>query len=79
MYLKNIEKGERVQWHSYVWNTLTIPKHRFILWLAAIDKLKTETRLDRMGIFATDCLCPFCGLTPETVNHLFFVGVLPHY
>lgn len=71
MYLNNITQEENVQWPRYVCNRLSVPKHRFILWLATLDKLKTRTRLPRMGI-ADDCVCPICGVSPETVDHLFF-------
>ncbi|XP_056697909.1 uncharacterized protein [Spinacia oleracea] len=60
----------KVGWCKFVWNRLTVPKHRFILWLASHDRLKTRTRLHKMGI-GCDQLCPVCGNNDETVKHLF--------
>ncbi|XP_021848076.2 uncharacterized protein [Spinacia oleracea] len=77
MYQLHLTQRDNVQWHRYVWNRLSIPKHRFILWLATQDKLKTRTRLHKFGV-VDDCLCPICGSSPETVEHLFFKCVLSH-
>ncbi|XP_021867556.1 uncharacterized protein [Spinacia oleracea] len=54
-----------------VWNRLTIPKHRFILWLTMLDRLKTKERLHKVGITPDD-LCPICFTQVEKINHLFF-------
>ncbi|XP_021851006.1 uncharacterized protein [Spinacia oleracea] len=63
--------GTKVPWQKYVWNRLTIPKHRFIMWLAMLDRLKTKDRLFKVGISTGDS-CPICGAQVEKVEHLFF-------
>ena len=60
-----------MQWDVFVWNRLSIPKARFIAWLAFSRKLKTRDRLVQMGVLTED-MCPICGLYPESVEHLFF-------
>ncbi|XP_021855349.2 uncharacterized protein [Spinacia oleracea] len=71
MYTRMIEGGMKVQWSHYIWNRLTVPKHRFILWLAIQGKLKTKDRLHQYGI-GTDDLCSICGRETESSIHLFF-------
>lgn len=58
-------------WRDLVWNRLSIPKMRFICWLAASQGLKTKDKLHRIGVVDDD-LCPLCGLGAETHAHLFF-------
>ncbi|XP_021838846.2 uncharacterized protein [Spinacia oleracea] len=77
MYQLHLRQRDNVQWHRYVWNRLSTPKYRFILWLATQDKLKTRTRLQKFGV-VDDCICPICGSSPETMEHLFFKCVLSH-
>lgn len=59
-----------VDWSYAVWERAIIPKHRFILWLAMLDRLQTTHRLNRMGISESDT-CIICGARPETQEHLF--------
>ncbi|XP_056685740.1 uncharacterized protein [Spinacia oleracea] len=63
--------GDRVTWQKYVWNRLTIPKHRFILWLTMLDTLKTTERLHKVGIVYDD-LCPICFTHTEKIDHRFY-------
>lgn len=58
-------------WYRFIWNRLTIPKHRFTLWLALLDRLKTRAMLFRIGI-ADSNTCAICGNGFETSTHLFF-------
>ncbi|XP_021843839.1 uncharacterized protein [Spinacia oleracea] len=62
---------ETNHWSSFIWSRLTIPKHRFSLWLALLDRHKTKARLFLYGI-GDDNLCAICGSGPETSAHLFF-------
>ncbi|XP_056690288.1 uncharacterized protein [Spinacia oleracea] len=71
MYIKLCTPSERTQWARYIWNRLSVPKHRFSLWLALLDRHKTKSRLYQYGI-STDNLCAICGSAPETSTHLFF-------
>ncbi|XP_056695445.1 uncharacterized protein [Spinacia oleracea] len=71
MYIKLCTPSEITQWARYIWNRLSVPKHRFSLWLALLDRHKTKYRLHQYGI-STDNLCAICGSAPETSAHLFF-------
>lgn len=62
-------KANRQPWFKTVWCTLTPPKYAFCLWLAIRGRLRTTDRLQFMDI---DTRCPFCGLAPESISHLFF-------
>lgn len=48
-YLYN--QSPAVPWYRSVWFTGMIPKHAFILWLAALDRLSTRDRMRRWGGF----------------------------
>ncbi|XP_057528798.1 uncharacterized protein LOC130807557 [Amaranthus tricolor] len=60
-----------VDWCSWVWNRLNIPKTSFITWVAMWKRLSTKDRLKRFGVSSEDC-CPLCEKEPETIAHLFF-------
>ncbi|XP_048501464.2 uncharacterized protein LOC104897645 [Beta vulgaris subsp. vulgaris] len=63
--------GQNWRYSKGIWNRLSIPKHRFILWLALKQRLMTRERLAKMGI--TECTdCCLCGVDTETHEHLFF-------
>ncbi|XP_056685643.1 uncharacterized protein [Spinacia oleracea] len=53
-----------VGWSNLVWNRLSVPKHRFVLWLAMLDRLKTKGSLHKMGI-GNDNLCVICRCSEE--------------
>ncbi|KAG6764937.1 hypothetical protein POTOM_032428 [Populus tomentosa] len=40
-------KGESVQWTRVVWEEWSLPRTRFILWLAALGRLRTRDRLTK--------------------------------
>ncbi|XP_062100790.1 uncharacterized protein LOC133806714 [Humulus lupulus] len=61
----------RVFWDDIVWNRGVVPKHRFIGWLAASNRLHTRDRLHHMGIILNSN-CLFCDIQEETIEHLFF-------
>lgn len=61
----------KVRWRYLVRNRISIPKSRFICWLAARQGLKTKDKLCQLGVAADD-LCPLCGLYTESHQHLFF-------
>ncbi|XP_056692216.1 uncharacterized protein [Spinacia oleracea] len=74
--IKNIYGGlctqqPKVHWHRFVWNRFSVPKHRFTLWLALLDRLKTRARLFKIGV-GDDPSCAICGSVVETCSHLFF-------
>ena len=49
----------------------SIPKHRYIFWLAMLDKLKTRDKLKLMGVI-DDESCSICHASKESIEHLFF-------
>ena len=59
------------QWSYCVWNRLTIPKHRFIMWMDVKDRLKINARLKKMNISDNDS-CQICAQHVEDIPHLFF-------
>lgn len=61
----------KAPWRHLVWNCISVPKHRFVSWLAAKQKLRTKDKLLRLGLVKDD-LCPLCSMYPETTKHLFF-------
>ncbi|KAK7260138.1 hypothetical protein RIF29_25934 [Crotalaria pallida] len=52
------------------WNSFSVPKHAFIVWLTLHDRLKTRSRLSHFLHILT--VCNFCNSGVETRNHLFF-------
>ena len=66
--------GQPVDWAIFVWNRSSIPKARFILWLAVNERLKSRDKLFALGLISTD-VCPLCGLTTESNTHLFFTCI----
>ncbi|GJZ20771.1 RNA-directed DNA polymerase, eukaryota, reverse transcriptase zinc-binding domain protein [Tanacetum coccineum] len=52
-----------VQWWKVVWFSQNIPKHPFILWLAIQDRLSTQDKLQKWGIYAVN---------RKDLPHLFF-------
>ncbi|XP_074266903.1 uncharacterized protein LOC141590195 [Silene latifolia] len=73
-YVTIRDKGERVQWHQFVWNKYTIPKHRFHTWIYMHKALNTKDKLCKFGISDNDT-CEVCGSETETASHLFFTCV----
>ncbi|XP_074283135.1 uncharacterized protein LOC141607680 [Silene latifolia] len=62
---------QKVQWFSYVWNRVALPKVNFVNWLVINQRLLTKDRMGRFGIL-TDGLCFLCGNAAESTAHLFF-------
>ncbi|XP_062089668.1 uncharacterized protein LOC133796204 [Humulus lupulus] len=70
-YKAIVSSQQKVQWQMEVWNRTTILKHRFILWLAVLDRLQMKDRLFRFNI-TTDDQCLLCGRNKETREHVYF-------
>ncbi|XP_010667293.1 uncharacterized protein LOC104884351 [Beta vulgaris subsp. vulgaris] len=70
---KKLQGGPSRQapWVQPVWNIFSTPKHRFILWLAVQNRLKTKSRLLQFGL-SNDDSCPVCMQSTENIQHLFF-------
>ncbi|XP_059650451.1 uncharacterized protein LOC132296256 [Cornus florida] len=57
-----------VPWHNLVWQSTTIPRMKFILWLAVQSKLPT---LDNKSMSSHTNICPLCRLSTESHDHIF--------
>ena len=69
--------GSKVKWVSCVWYSNCIPRNAFILWLAVLNRLKTQDRVkcwEKSG----SLLCPFCLKIPDSHDHLFFQCEFTH-
>ncbi|XP_010549577.1 PREDICTED: uncharacterized protein LOC104820715 [Tarenaya hassleriana] len=66
-----------VTWHKSVWFPRSIPKHSFIVWLAAKNRLPTKDRLLSWGLDVADT-CVLCDSSVESVDHLFFCCQYTH-
>ncbi|CAH8264511.1 unnamed protein product [Arabidopsis lyrata] len=62
---------QEVAWHKSIWFKGRIPKHAFIAWLAARNRLQTKDRLISWGL-SVPPLCLLCNAANETHQHLFF-------
>ncbi|XP_060973953.1 uncharacterized protein LOC133039141 [Cannabis sativa] len=60
-----------VNWSKIVWNRQTIPKHRVILWLIMLQKLRTKEQIQKFNPLV-DETCLLCSNGSETLEHLFF-------
>ncbi|XP_010480532.1 PREDICTED: uncharacterized protein LOC104759286 [Camelina sativa] len=58
-------------WYEAVWFKEKIPKHAFVAWLAALNRLTTKDRLISWGL-AVPPHCLLCGNHEESRQHLFF-------
>ncbi|XP_019254595.1 PREDICTED: uncharacterized protein LOC109233241 [Nicotiana attenuata] len=75
--IKTMYTASRPQYHKVTWKNLmlgdtTIPRHRFILWLALNHRLATVDRLAKWKIDVPN-ECVLCtSQKEETLDHLFF-------
>lgn len=60
-----------VFWHKEVWFSGRIPKHAFLSWVAARDRMVTRDRLLRWGL-NVPAECVLCVGQNENRQHLFF-------
>ncbi|XP_074304001.1 uncharacterized protein LOC141638486 [Silene latifolia] len=61
----------KAQWAPVVWNRLNVPKHSFIAWLFAKERLLTKDRMRAFGL-PIDGVCDLCDMHTEDHNHLFY-------
>ena len=61
----------KVYWRKLVWFSQCIPKHSFILWLAIQDRLSTQEKMIRWGMYNVN-RCPLFLSENEDLQHLFF-------
>ncbi|XP_074301434.1 uncharacterized protein LOC141632823 [Silene latifolia] len=64
------ERFQTVVWHKALWNSWCIPKHQFIGWLIARERLQLKDKLMSLGI-VSDANCLLCGEAEESHLHLF--------
>lgn len=64
-------QSQTVPWHKSVWFKDTIPKHAFICWVVAWNRLHTRDRLRRWGL-SVPAACVLCNDFEESRQHLFF-------
>ncbi|WMV22135.1 hypothetical protein MTR67_015520 [Solanum verrucosum] len=63
---------EKMENAELIWNSVSLPKHRFTMWLATQKRLLTKERLLNMKIQVDDSKCCLCQDTVmETNKHLF--------
>ena len=62
---------EPVKWSKFVWERISMPKHRFIAWLVMLEKLRTKDNLKNIGL-NVESSCFLCGSKEESIRHLFF-------
>lgn len=70
-YMKMVGEIYKVHWDRFIWNRLTIPKHRFIYWMIMQEKLRTANRLKSFGMSDMHEYV-LCSLSVESHKHLFF-------
>ncbi|KAJ9561549.1 hypothetical protein OSB04_006709 [Centaurea solstitialis] len=61
-----------VHWHKSVWFKGHIPKHSFCLWIACLNRLPTQDRIQNWKHDPPDMVCSLCGTCPDSHEHLFF-------
>ncbi|XP_062085554.1 uncharacterized protein LOC133791650 [Humulus lupulus] len=61
----------KVHWAKYVWERFSVPKHRFVLWLAMMQRLRTRIFIQKYNS-SIDPSCLFYGDYNEDVHYLFF-------
>ncbi|XP_062104336.1 uncharacterized protein LOC133815521 [Humulus lupulus] len=71
LYHKLLNK-DKVIFANVVWNSLSVPKHRFILWQATLGHLLTRDKLSLCHMDLPSLLCPVCEEDQESHAHLFF-------
>nr|GEZ38744.1 RNA-directed DNA polymerase, eukaryota, reverse transcriptase zinc-binding domain protein [Tanacetum cinerariifolium] len=67
----------KVSWFNLVWHPNSIPKHTFILWLAAKEKLNTQNIMEKWYPNKT-FRCSLCKKVPDSHEHLFFKCEFAH-
>lgn len=60
-----------MEWYYWVWSKANIPKHSFISWLAAQDRLKTRHIMQLAGL-CSDTSCFLCIHGDDSGEHIFF-------
>ncbi|XP_062104315.1 uncharacterized protein LOC133815494 [Humulus lupulus] len=59
-------------YYKVVWNTLNLPKHRFMLWQVVNSQVLTRDNMVKFHLDLDSLDCPVCGDSYENHEHLFF-------
>lgn len=71
-YLAIIGRQQKLEVADLVWTAVAQPKHRFIGWLATLEKLLTKDRMIGMQIQVENVHCILCNEDAlESQDHLF--------
>lgn len=57
-----------------IWRSCALPRCKFFIWLAALNRCWISDRLDRRGLDHPEC-CPLCAQEQETIEHLLVTCV----
>ena len=63
-------RHERVPWAKSIWARSVHPKHAFICWILAHNRLPTKKRLGKY-MPQTETTCSLCSMAEEDEQHLF--------
>ncbi|KAM6565574.1 hypothetical protein CsatA_024702 [Cannabis sativa] len=63
---------EKIRYQHFVWNKMSVPKHRFICWQIVNDKLLACDHLQWVLMQLDSYLCPVCEKADENHSHLIF-------
>ena len=67
-YKTHFDDASMVSWDKFFWNTPSVPKGKFVLWMIMLDNLKTKNKLMQIRVLDND-LCPMClAATAESDN-----------
>ncbi|KAK4717695.1 hypothetical protein R3W88_016033 [Solanum pinnatisectum] len=71
-YLALMGYRPKMRTAELIWTSMSLPKHRFMVWLAVQGRLLTQERKVRMNIPVEDVACCLCDeQVMETTVHLF--------
>ncbi|KAL9244428.1 hypothetical protein vseg_018205 [Gypsophila vaccaria] len=59
------------QWARMIWSRYNVPKHGFICWFSAQNRLLTKDRLVRIGIIAYG-ICQMCKEDNESLERILY-------
>ncbi|XP_074297188.1 uncharacterized protein LOC141627882 [Silene latifolia] len=64
-------RGLMLPWVPWVNIKWMIPRHAFLVWIVAQQKLLTQDRLQKFGMVQSN-VCYLCGVEEEDHEHIFF-------
>lgn len=64
--------SNKVHWYRTVWDSMIMPRHAFVTWLAAHNRLLSEESLAHLTLSSRSGVCGLCKKEVESCNHLFF-------